>query len=104
MLGVVGCHATSKGVELSYKLGYLFTASIFRLICHVCPDIIRILLISTFRGHYPHFLDVSILRGYYLHIVDIMDIRISWIFFTLVTLQATYIVMPVLSFTFTHIV
>ena len=53
----VGCRATSKGVELSYKIGYLINAALFcpvhpvcpvRRVRPICPDIIRILWISTF--------------------------------------------------------
>ena len=73
MFGGVGCHATSKGGEFSYKIGYLIMEALFFPIRPVCPDIIRILWISTFRGHYPHFGDISVFCGYFLHIVDIMD-------------------------------
>ena len=83
-LGVdVGCHATSKDVELSYNLGYFITAVQFcpvhlvcpaRRVCTICPDIIRILWISTFCGHYPHFVDTSTFHGY------ISISRISWIY------------------------
>ena len=77
MFGGVGCHATSKGAELSYKLGYLIHKSLFNPVCivhTVCPDIICISWISTFHGHYPHFVDISAFCGYYLHTVDIVDI------------------------------
>ena len=37
-------------------------------------DIVRISLISTFRGYYPHFMDISAFCGYYLYFVDISDI------------------------------
>ena len=77
MSGGVGCHTKSKGAELSYKIGYLIMAASFCLICPIRPirpDIIRILWISTFRGHYPHFVDISVFCGYCLHIVDIEDI------------------------------
>ena len=74
MFGGVGCHATIKGAELSYKLGYLITKALFCPVCPVCPDIIRILWISKFHGHYPHFVNISAFCGYYLHIMDILDI------------------------------
>ena len=70
IFGGVGCHATSKGEEFSYKIGYLIMAALFCPIRPVCPDIIRISWISTFRGHYPHFVDISVFCGYFLHIVD----------------------------------
>ena len=35
MFGNSGCHATIKGAELSYKLGYLIMAALF---CPVCPE------------------------------------------------------------------
>ena len=69
--------ATSKVAELSYKLGLLITEALFHPIRHVFPirpDIILISWISTFRGHYPHYVDISVFRGYYLHIVNIVDI------------------------------
>ena len=59
-------HATSKGAELSYKLGYLISEALVRPIrpfcsvCPICPDIIRILRISMFCGHYPHFVNISV--------------------------------------------
>ena len=91
MLGS-GCHAKSKCLELSYKLGYLITAALFfpvRPIRPVCTYIIRIFWISTFHGHRPHFLDISVFVG------SICILWISWIYphfidlFVLVTLQAT---------------
>ena len=80
MFGSVWFNATSKCMDLSYKLGYLIMAELFRPIppVHpVCPDIIHIFWISTFCGHYPYFGDRSVFRGYYLHIVDIVDISAS---------------------------
>ena len=83
MFGGVGCHATSKGAELSYKIDYLIKVALFRPIhptcpicpvCSVCLDIIHIFWISTFRGNFPHSMDISIFCGYYLHMVDIVDI------------------------------
>ena len=40
IFGGAGCHVTSKGVELSYKLGYLITVALFFSVhtaCPVCP-------------------------------------------------------------------
>ena len=77
VFGGFGFHATTKGADLIYKLGYLIAAALFCTICPVCPvhpDIILILWISMFRGHYPRFVETSIFCGYYLHVVDIVDI------------------------------
>ena len=71
IFGGVGYHATSKGAELSYKIGYLITADLF---FPVCPDIIRISWISTLCGNYPYFVDILAFCRYYPHIVDIVDI------------------------------
>ena len=79
MFGGGGCHATSKVAELSYKLDFLITAALFfpiRPVHPVRPDIIHILWISMFHGHFLHFMDVSVFCGYYLHIVDIVDTSI----------------------------
>ena len=76
IFGGVGYHATSKGVELSYNIGYFITEALFCPICTirsihpVHPDIIHILWISMFHGHYLHFVDIPVFREYYLHIVD----------------------------------
>ena len=37
MFGGTGCHAKSKGVESSYKLGYLITAALFYPVRPVRP-------------------------------------------------------------------
>ena len=37
IFGGDGCHATSKAVELSYKIGYLITTALFLPDCPVCP-------------------------------------------------------------------
>ena len=37
IFGGVGCHATSKAADLSYRLGYLITAVLYHLVCPVCP-------------------------------------------------------------------
>ena len=67
-------HATSKGVDSSSKLGYLITGA---LLHPICPDIICIFYISTFCGHFPHFVDISLFCGYYLYIMDIVDLSAS---------------------------
>ena len=69
MFGGFGCHAAIKGAELSFNLGYLIMAALFH---PVHPGIIH--MVSTFRGNYPHFLDISVFCGYSLHILDIVDI------------------------------
>ena len=75
MFGGVGCHATSKGTELSYDLDYiilfwLWILSAFRGNIHV------LWILSAFRGniHVPWIL--SAFHGY---------IRISWILSALAT-------------------
>ena len=62
--------ATSKGVELSYKLGYLNTAALFH---PIRTYIIRILWISTLRGHYPYFMDI-------IHILWILWICLYYLY------------------------
>ena len=67
----------NKGAELSYNIVYLITAALFQPVCPVCPDIIRILWISTFRKHYPHFVDIiriPWISWIYPHLVDIICI------------------------------
>ena len=78
-LRCISSFTISKDAELIYKLGYLIMAALFRPICPVrpvCPDIIHILWISTFRGNHPHFVDKSAFRRFYPHILDIMNISI----------------------------
>ena len=67
-------YATSEVVESSYNLSYLITEAFFRPVCTFLPNIIYILWISMFRGHYAHFVDISAFSGYYPHIVNIVDI------------------------------
>ena len=63
-------YAAIRGAELSYKLVYFIKTALF---CPVFPDIIRISWISTFRGHYLHFVDITAFCGYYPYIVDISE-------------------------------
>ena len=77
VFGGSGCHATSKGSELSYKLGYFIKSALFcpfRPVCTVCPDIIRILWISTFPGYYLHFVDIICILWISLIYKKIVDI------------------------------
>ena len=70
--------------------------ALFFPICPVRPDIIRILWISTFRGHYLHFMDISVFCRYNMHIVDIVDIStpcgyyLYWSHYKLISLYCTY--------------
>ena len=56
MFGSDGCHVTSKGEELSYKLGYLITAALFFTISTVCTDC-QGLSATTAKVylHWPHY-------------------------------------------------
>ena len=63
----VGYHTTGKRVELSYDLDC--TISFWSwILSWKCPHLMEI---STFRGYYPHFVDI---------------IRILWILYALATL------------------
>ena len=73
MFGSVEFHATSKVAELSYKLGYCIKAVLFCPIRPVCLDIIRILWISTFPGHYLHFVGIICILWISLIYVNIVD-------------------------------
>ena len=67
MFGGVGCHATSKGAELSCDLDYAISFWPW-ILSWKYPHFVEI---STFRGYYPHFMEISTLCGYYPHFVDI---------------------------------
>ena len=67
MFGGVGCHATSKGAELSCELDY----TILFWSCILLWKYPYFLEISAFCGYYPYFVDTSIFCGYYPHFVEI---------------------------------
>ena len=59
MFGGVGCHATSKGVELSSDLDYVISFWSWILswkYLHIYPYFVEI---PTFCGYYPHFMEIS---------------------------------------------
>ena len=55
MFGGVGCIATSKGAKLSCELYY----SISFWPCILLWKYLFFVDISTFRGYYPHFIEIS---------------------------------------------
>ena len=81
----IGFHATIKCAELSYKLDYLIKSAFFCPNCPVLHDIIRIIWISTFRGHYLNFIYIYVFSGYDLNIVDTVSTFLD--IFLLVTLR-----------------
>ena len=59
MFSGVGCHATSKGAELSCELYY--TISFWSWILSWKSQ--HFVDLSTFCGYYPHFVDIYVLSG-----------------------------------------
>ena len=95
MFSGVGCHATSRGAELSYDLDYsiLFWSWILSAFCgniHVLwilsafcgftSHLFWLWILSIFRGNIhvllilSAFLEISTFRGYYPNFVDIRPI------------------------------
>ena len=78
MFSGVGCHATSKGAELSCELDYAISFWLWILSCK-CPHFVEI---STLRGYYPHFVYITVFCGN-IHVLWILsafcgNIHISW--------------------------
>ena len=71
MFSSYGCHATSKGAELSCELDYVLSFWSWILSCKY-PHLLEV---YTFRGYYPHFVYIFVLREYYLHFVEISTFR-----------------------------
>ena len=63
----VGCHATSKVVELSCELDYAISFWSWILTWKYT----HFVELSTFRGYYPHFVEIFTFRGYYQHFLYI---------------------------------
>ena len=78
IFGGIGCHAPSKGAELSCELDYDISFWSWML-SWKCPHFVEIsrlcgyypnfVYISVFCGDYPHFVEISISRGYYPYFV-----------------------------------
>ena len=102
MFGGIGCHATSKGAELSCELDYAISFWLC-ILSWEYPNFVEVSTfpryyphsvdLSVFCGFYPHFVEISIFCWYYPHFVEISTsvdiIRILWILPALATLQDT---------------